>query len=428
MSASTFQSFRNNLRVSNSAEISDKYSAITLRLNRDFYGSDSETLHRLQVGSYGRTTAINGVSDLDMIFELPWSVYERFNKVAGNGPSQLFQEVRSSLLKRYPTTDIRGDGQVVILDFIGFRVEVLPAFRNDDNSFTFGDSNNGGCWKACKPIAEMDAFSAFDADTNRNLRHVCKMLRSWKTTHGVPMGGMLIDTLTYNFFKSNDAYNDKSYSAYPDLMVDIFEYLGNQNDQAYWYAPGSNQQVKSKGRFQTKSNRAATWCKEALDADTLLKKEKLWRKTFGRAFPKTQIAKMAESRAFSNTEQFIEDICPMDIQHEVVLDAEVKNAGVVEVALRQLLRLGGRVRAGRKVKFFVTSCTVPPPYAIKWKVRNVGDVAKHRDCIRGQIFDDAGYATHTEPTAFDGAHFVECFVIKDGYCVARDRIPVPISG
>ena len=427
MSAPSFQEFRDNLRVSNSDDISEKYASITLRLNRDFHGSESETLHRLQIGSYGRSTAINGVSDLDMIFELPWSVHSRLSKIEGNGPSQLFQEVRTSLLKRYPNTNIRGDGQVVILDFKGFRVEVLPAFRNADSSFTFGDSNDGGRWKLCKPVAEMDAFAIFDNATNRNLRHVCKMLRSWKTTHGVPMGGMLIDTLTYNFFKSNTTYNDKSYAAYPELVVDVFDYLGNQNDQAYWSAPGSNQRIKSKGRFQTKAKRAAKWCRQALEETALSKKEKLWRKTFGRAFPLTQIAKAAETLVFRNTEEFIEDAYPMDIQHEVVLDADVKNAGVVEVALRQLIGLGGSVRAGRRVKFVVKSCTVQKPYSIKWKVRNVGNEAMRRDCVRGEIFDDEGDETHSEPTSFDGNHFVECYVIKDGYCVARDRIPVPIK-
>jgi hypothetical protein len=32
-----------------------------------------------------------------------------------------------------------------------------------------------------------------------------------------------------------------------------------------------------------------------------------------------------------------------------------------------------------------------------------------------------------ENSNFEGAHFVECYIIKDGFCVARDRIDVPIS-
>lgn len=427
MSVASFQAFRKNLVVANSDDISNKYAAITQRLNRDFYDQDSDVSHRLQIGSYGRRTAINGVSDLDMLFELPWSVYERLKRVDGNGPSQLFQEVRASLLTRYPNTEIRGDGQVVILDFTGFRVEVLPAFRNSDDSFTFGDSNNGGSWKICKPISEMDRFAEFDITTNRNLRHVCKMLRSWKNTHGAPLGGMLIDTLVHNFFVANVDRHDCTYADYPELLLDVFSYLADQPDQAFWNAPGSNQQVKTKGRFQTKARRAARWCEEALAEELIAAKERLWRKVFGRTFPKSSISKAAEAIVFRRTEEFIEDQVPMDVQHELIIDAEVKSAGAIEVLLRQLLGFGGSVRAGRRIKFYLASCNVPRPYSVRWKVRNVGDEAKRRDCIRGQIVYDLGDETITEPAAFGGDHFVECYVIKNGNCVARDRVQVPIQ-
>ena len=32
-----------------------------------------------------------------------------------------------------------------------------------------------------------------------------------------------------------------------------------------------------------------------------------------------------------------------------------------------------------------------------------------------------------EDTNFEGAHYVECYIIKNNVCVARDRIDVPIS-
>ncbi|WP_171908805.1 nucleotide-binding domain-containing protein [Streptomyces nanshensis] len=33
-----------------------------------------------------------------------------------------------------------------------------------------------------------------------------------------------------------------------------------------------------------------------------------------------------------------------------------------------------------------------------------------------------------EPTSFRGEHLVECYAVKDGIVVARDRSDVPISG
>ena len=63
---------------------------------------------------------------------------------------------------------------------------------------------------------------------------------------------------------------------------------------------------------------------------------------------------------------------------------------------------------------------------IYWKVRNVGDVAESKDMIRGEIIKTDS-KTHKERTSFQGPHFVECYIIKDNVCVARDRIDVPIG-
>ena len=265
MSAALFQKFRENLTVQNAGDISISYANITTRLNKDFWDQDSDVNHRRQVGSYGRKTAIHGISDLDMVFELPWSLYEKYKAVDGNGPSQLLQAVRASLLTRYPKTTIKGDGQVVVIEFSKFSVDVLPSFWDKDcDGYRFGDSNDGGSWKVCKPIHEISAIDQKNNDTNRNLKHVCKMIRSWKNTHGVNMSGLLIDTLVYNFFSQSTDYNDKSYASYDKLCVSLFTYLGGLDHQDYWAAPGSGQRVYSKGKFQPKAKKAAAKCQEAV--------------------------------------------------------------------------------------------------------------------------------------------------------------------
>ena len=115
MSAAHFEQFRKNLAVRNEADISTSYKEITKRLNKDYWDLESESDHCLQVGSYGRCTAIHGVSDLDMVFELPAKDLERLKEVDGNGPSQMLQEVKKCLAVRYPKTEISGDGQVVVV-------------------------------------------------------------------------------------------------------------------------------------------------------------------------------------------------------------------------------------------------------------------------------------------------------------------------
>lgn len=434
MSARLFQQFRSNLSVKNVGDVSSAYASITARLNKDFWQQDSDAYHRRQVGSYGRRTAIDGISDLDMIFELPWSVYEQYKNYAGNGPSQLLQAVRKSLLVRYPRTEIKGDGQVVVIEFNKFVVEVLPAFVDKEcDGYRFGDANNGGSWKTCKPLHEIAAVDSKNDATNRNLKHVCKMLRAWKNRHGVNMGGMLIDTLAYNFFGVNNKYNEKSYASYGALFVELFEYLSALEHQDYWMAPGSGQRVQSKGKFQPKAKKAAAKCQKALEADSEKRQAKLWRDVFGPAFP-LEIAVMAKAESelregvvAAGGEQFIENIFPVDIREDLAIDCDVSERDKTNGKLRRMAAFFPWLPLGRTLRFHVAECSVPEPYDLYWKVRNVGPEAERRGMIRGQISLDEGKEERRETTSFQGPHFVEAYVVKNGVCVARDTIDVAIG-
>ena len=70
-----------------------------------------------------------------------------------------------------------------------------------------------------------------------------------------------------------------------------------------------------------------------------------------------------------------------------------------------------------------TDC--PKPYNIYWKVKNVGPVAEFKNDIRGQI-EDRGRKI-TENSNFYGQHYIECYIVKDGVCVARRKVKVPIG-
>ena len=63
-----------------------------------------------------------------------------------------------------------------------------------------------------------------------------------------------------------------------------------------------------------------------------------------------------------------------------------------------------------------------------WKVRNFGEEAQRKECLRGKIYRDEGKRERVEGTEYTGIHFVECYILKDNVCVAMDRIDVPISG
>jgi hypothetical protein len=284
-----FETFCNNLLMTTDSvsTISYRYKRITKQLNKDFWASDSDTLHSLYVGSYGRGTEIH-VSDIDMIFQLPYSTYETYNNYTGNKQSSLLQDVKKSVENTYSPTYIRADGQVIKLDFTdGINFELVPAFINKDDSYTFPDSNDGGSWKTTNPKPEIAEMTLKNYEWNKNLKRLCRMARAWKDYCNVNMGGLLIDTLAYNFM--NDwANKDKSYLYYDFMSRGFFKYLYEQSEsQTYWLSPGARQYVYRKGNFEYKTKQAYNLAVEAIakekDYPTTAKSN--WREIYGTKFP-----------------------------------------------------------------------------------------------------------------------------------------------
>ncbi|AWT09175.1 nucleotidyltransferase [Stutzerimonas frequens] len=421
MSASLFSAFRSNLSVKNADEISASYRKITKKLNGKYYGSESDTSHCRQVGSYGRRTAVDGVSDLDMAFVLPWDVYDRFNKYSNNKQSALLGEIRKELADLYPNKTVRAQQQVVSVDFGTYIVEVLPAFENDDGSFTYPDANDGGNWRACNPIAEIEKIDDLHKSTNSNLKRLCKMVRAWKNDHGVAIKGMLIDTLCHNFFEQTNDYDEATYKDYKNLVRDFFAFLVEQDEeQEYWSAPGSRSRVYKSGNFHAKAKKALRRCSEALEDETLAHEK--WKTVFGVHFPDLV---NEEERQQGYQEEFINDKFSLDIQYTLRVDYSVESVGE---SLRALMSrvIDYRLPKEKKLTFYISEIDVEPPFKIYWKVRNTGPEAIARKMQRGNIVIDSGARQITERSNFDGDHFVECYAVKNGVCVARGRAVVPI--
>ncbi len=87
---------------------------------------------------------------------------------------------------------------------------------------------------------------------------------------------------------------------------------------------------------------------------------------------------------------------------------------------------GGRVPKNRSLRFDATT-TVAKPYELYWKVRNTGDEAANVGQLRGEISRDGGRNSRAESTKYRGAHYVECYVVKDGRVVALDRQIVVVT-
>lgn len=417
------------IEIDNLEEIKTTVGEIAKKLNFEYYELAGDTTSNIYiVGSIGRGSAIKNSSDIDLIFDLPIEVFNKFDAYESNGQSALLQEVKGVLEKRYPKTKMRGDGQVVVIEFEKYTVELVPGFKQSDNSFQYPDTHDGGSWKKTDPLSEQDECVRANEESGGIYYDFCHLIRAWKNQWGFKFGGLLIDTLVYNHFKSNNYYSDSTVDDYIDILLNLLDYLKTQNkDQTYWYAVGSNQQVynSENGKFVSKAKSAYKKLSESTD-DTVLD---VLVNLFGKAFDNQTITEnnsLYKAYSYSNTEEFIENLFSVDIRYDLTIDCVVSQDGFRDFFLRRALLENHILRHNKSLKFFIETNEVPKPYEIHWKVRNVGRIAEQKNQIRGQI-------VHTdldhkkEKTSFRGPHFVECYIVKNKVCVARARIDVPIG-
>ena len=433
-----FEIFIGNLEPTNISEMEITVGEIAKKLNKNYYNLDSDkTSHMYIVGSVGRETAIKGVSDLDILFDLPVEVFKRFDAYKEKKQSSLLQEVKNVLKARYPNTDISGDGQVVVIKFNKYTVELVPGFKQSDDRFKYPDTNNGGSWKYTDPLPEISESKKTAEDTDNNFKYIANMLRAWKNKQGFKFGGLLIDTITYEFLNEKTDYRNIGFDSYLDMTKALFEYIKDLNkDQSYWYAIGSNQQVYNcdNGKFITKAEKAYKKIKD-LTANSSDVNKKL-RQVFGTQFPKKVTA---ENRAYTSsynqkyyndTEEFIEDYFTVDIKYNISIDCKITQDGFRPMLLKKLLRDKMFLAIKKHLEFYIDSMDSEikkeAPYDIYWKIKNEGQEAIKRDCIRGQI-KRTNTKSINESSDFIGEHYVECYIVKDGICIAKDHIDVPIS-
>lgn len=385
----------------------NRIQRVNNKLSEKYYDEDTDAT--VIVGSVGRLTAITKTSDYDVLYTLPSEVYSRFDNYSDNGQSALLQEVKEAIKETYPNTQIRGDGQVVSITFGDGVIELVPAFAQNDNSFKYPDSNNGGSWKCTKPLQEIEAATNAKISSEDIYSYLCFLARRWKNHVGFTFKGLLVDTMALNYLNANPDYAQKTEV---ELLKGFYEYLaGEDKERSYWLALGSNQQISNsdKGKFISKASQALKKFTDDADISSVMSELFGYKQTVNRAAQ----------------EEFVEEKFYLDIQYNMTIDCEITQEGFLTKQLSEYLRNNFKVRGNKTLKFSVKSSNIPSdqPVTYWWKVRNLGPESKDRE--RGKIFK--GSKSQIEKSSFNGRHYVECFAVLNDVVIARNRVDVPID-
>ncbi|MFE9941640.1 SMODS domain-containing nucleotidyltransferase [Streptomyces hirsutus] len=218
---SRFRQFLRNIAATESdiEDASRKTNGVAKKLHSHFYEEPYSDVYRKIIGSYGKGTQVRPPRDVDVLFLMPYTEFERYDSYSGNGQSALLQKVKSVIQERYSTTDkIRGDGQVVVVPFVGgHSVELLPAWRLENNRFVIPDTHDGGSWKIVDHGAEIKNVADSDSFNNGDTRNLIRMMKIWQQHCTVPIKSLVLELRAVRFLANWD-YKGKG-PLYCDWMV-----------------------------------------------------------------------------------------------------------------------------------------------------------------------------------------------------------------
>lgn len=282
-----FTTFLSNIQLTE-PQIQDaktKYDGVCEKLHNKYYSTTYNGSTKLLVGSYGKKTAITPPTDIDVIFVLPYSEFKKYDSRSGNGQSHLLQDIKNILLEKYPNTNIRGDGQVVMVNFVSYYIEVVPSFLLN-GSYYIPDTNNGGRWKLTAPKSEMENIQTSNEWTGGNTVRLIKMIKAWKSNCGVEIKSLIIELTVVDFLKFYQYYNKGS--TYYDWMVrDYFKYLLSKVSSSS-YIPGTYESIAYGNSWEPKAKAALSNAEEACNLESKnlpYTAANEWKKIFGTRFP-----------------------------------------------------------------------------------------------------------------------------------------------
>lgn len=320
----------------------------------------------------------------------------------------------------------------------GYHVD-FAVYRREFKNNQFVYEHAGSDWQKRELTGITDWFEEQNDATEKNLRKVirlskmfCKSRSSWRMPSGLVQTVVISEKLANSDLRIDEMFYY--------TMKSVVERIAESTAVS---APVDNgRPLVTREKDVKRMNNWKTRLASKLDdldvlfKDTCTEKDAVaaWAGFFNHSYWSEQTEERKSAKfsaamsraAYDDTEQFIEDLYPVNLTETVSINCNVSGDGFRTKPLNAFLSVLARVLPHNlKLECSIARSSVAKPDKVLWKVRNVGPEAERRNDIRGQIIERG--PVFTENTRFFGDHYIECFVIKDGVCVARKRISVPIG-
>lgn len=337
--------------------------------------------------------------------------------------------------------------RIVYYDNYHIDFAIYKRTKNDDGSYSY--EHAGSDWRPRDPRAISNWFKDEIKEHGEKLRQAvrlskmfCKSREIWKMPGGL-IQSVLCDEKIQDYEKMDEMFYNTIREVQSRLEEDIEVYNPTDNTQSLLLKQTDKDKMnnlcnrlKDKlGKLDILFNDECT-TKQAIEAWYEFFQHDFW--TYNEVTDKRAFA-IAEStmiKSYNNTiyeyddtDEDIVNIMPVEDIYYIKLDCKVVDNNKTMIKLSTINSKGQKVPLDRNLEFYLDENRVPKPYKVYWKVKNEGLEAIKNNSIRGDIFEstDEIQEVMKEHSSFGGNHYVECYIVKNGVCVAKDRIEVPIS-
>lgn len=398
------------------------------------YGAVCATLGNnncLQIGSFPRYTAIRPIHDLDVLYIIgEWQ--------PDANPAEVLAKLKVALERGFanPTkyqTEISLQSHSVTISFTEngtekFGVDIVPSYIVGTNAYgedkykvpevlrkqpserklymeQIAESGNPMGWISSDPRGYIRDAREMN-DLNEDFRKSVKIVKAWKSSckkynDKFPLKSFHLELLITEFFRDNP--NAEIFDAVFDLFCNLPEFLE---------APRILDKADV-NRFVDQY--IADLSRDEIDFVIRLRDHFLIQlENIEPETPVEDLISANERLRRSPTESYL-----FDQRIPILTESTLTIIGNVQERKggfrARILDILGRIEVDRKIDF-ETGPAAPEADLFKWKVKN----DDRSDSPRGEITDHQTLRS-PEHTKYNGRHYVECFAIRNGVCIARSR-------
>lgn len=199
---------------------------ITTRLKKSF-----NLVNALRMGSHSRGTAVRAQSDLDLLI-----VFRKSEAMWGSDlvrSTTLVDAVRNDLRERYGSTEIRRDGQAIVVGFgAGSRpVDVVPAVYwgpGPNNWPLYQIPDGDGDWLQTSPLRHSQYLAKADEATAGKLKGIIRLIKFWRNcrTPSIPLSAFHLEMALA------DGEIGRGAMSYSAALTDAFQLLAERGGRA----------------------------------------------------------------------------------------------------------------------------------------------------------------------------------------------------